>query len=126
DRQIGFGVGTNHFGVVEHAWRIIIQLDGNTISLLNHMPVGHDVALGIHQDSGPQRALANGASTRATAAGTTEEAVKEVIERILIVRAAGGPTRGTATALRSLDGGLGINVDHAGLKLFGNIRKLIG
>src|SRR5438309_1366152 len=47
-------------------------------------------------------------------------------ETIPAVTVAGSPTSGTATALRSLDGGFGIDVHHTGLKLFGNIRKLIG
>ena len=124
-RQIGFGVGANHFGVMEHARRIIVKLDSNAVSFLNHVPVGDYESLGINDHSRTERTLTDGTATRATATGAAEEAIKEIIERIRIVRAAGCPTRGTATALRSLDSGFGIDVDHAGLKLFGNIRKLI-
>ena len=112
---------------MEHAWPIIVQLDSNAVSLLNHVAVGNDVALGVNHNSGTQRALTNRTATRTTTTGAAEEPVKEIIERILVVRTVRRPTgSSTATPLRSFDSGFGIDVHHAGLKLFGNIRKLIG
>src|SRR5882724_10364986 len=112
---------------MEHAWRIIVQLDANAVSFLNHVAIGDDVALGINHNSGAERALTNGPAARTTTTGTTEKPVKEIVERILIVGTAGSSAgSSTTTALRSLDSRFGIDVDHAGLKLFRNIRKLIG
>src|SRR4051812_29192777 len=92
------------------------------------MPVGDDVALGIHDHTRTQRTLAHGASTGAALAAlpalaplTSEEAVKEVIEGAGIVV----PVRYPAPPLGSLDGGFSVDIDHAGLKLLGNLRELV-
>ena len=112
---------------MQYAWRIIVELDSNAVSLLNHVAVSHNVTLGINQNSRTERALTNGPATRATTTGTSEKPVKEIVERILVVGTAGSSAgSSTTTALRSLDSRFGVDVDHAGLKLFRNIRKLIG
>ena len=45
DRQIGFLVRADHFGVVQHARRIVLQFDANAVGFLDHVAVGHDIAL---------------------------------------------------------------------------------
>src|SRR2546427_12295971 len=103
---------------MEHAWRIIVQLDSNAVSLLNHVAVGNAVALGVNHNSGTQRALTNRTANRTTTTGAAEEPVKEIIERILVVRTVRRPTRSSAeTQLRSCDSGFGIDADHARLQL---------
>ena len=107
---------------MEHAWRIIVQLDSNAVSLLDHMAVGHNIAFGINQHSRTEGALTNGAATRATTTRAAEKPVKEIVERILIVRTVRAVRtatgRSTAATLWRLDSRFGIDVDHAGLKLF--------
>src|SRR3981081_2548113 len=59
----------------------IHQLHTNAIGLLDHVPIGDNVALGIHDHTGTERALADG--TRfwaALAALSAEELVKEILE----------------------------------------------
>src|SRR5581483_3010503 len=95
---------------------------------LDDVAVGNDVALGIHQDARTQRALAarTGSATTRTAL-PAKEAIEEVVKRTasstLIVIS--GASRQPAP-VRVLDGGLGVDVHHARLELFGDLRKLVG
>src|ERR1019366_9341221 len=93
------------------SWVFILQLHTNAIGLLDHVPVGDDVALGIHNHAGTERALADGARFPALTTLAAEELVKEILERgvfiavalILLVLIG---THG-APAVRVLDGRLG-------------------
>ena len=62
--EIGFLIGANHLGIVLHARRIVFEAHANAVGLLDHVPVGHDVALGIDDHAGAQRTLADGAIAR--------------------------------------------------------------
>ena len=57
DGQIGFPVHTDHGRVVGHGGGIVHQLHANAVGFLHHVVVGDDVALGIDDDAGAQRAL---------------------------------------------------------------------
>ena len=50
-RQIGFLIGADHLGFVLYAWRIVLKTHPNAVSFLDHVPVGDDVALRIHDDT---------------------------------------------------------------------------
>src|SRR3984893_11993204 len=108
--------------------RIFIhQLHTNAICLLDHMPVGNDVTLGIYDHAGTERALADG--TRfwaALAALSAEELVKEILEGSVFLSVALFLVRiGTdgAPPVRVLNGRLGIDVYDARLKLLGNLGE---
>ena len=92
-----------------------MQSHANPIRFLDYVAVRDDVAFGVNNDAGTQRALANRATPRATlSAWTTEKSVEKIVERIGVI-----VIRNAASSARSLDRGLGINVDDTGLELFG-------
>src|ERR1700738_3364848 len=95
----------------------IHQLHPNAIRLLDHVPVGYDVALGIDDHAGTERALADGARFwAALAALASEELVKEILEgRVFIAVALFLVRIGSdgAPPVRVLNGRLGIDVYHA-------------
>ena len=45
--QISFLIGTDDFGIMLHARRIIFETDPNAIRLLHYVAVGNDVSLGV-------------------------------------------------------------------------------
>src|SRR5208337_4592852 len=125
--QVSLLVHADYFGIVAGRSRIfILQLDTNAIGFLHHVAVGDDVALGIHDHARTEGALADVTRVRALAA---KELVKEILERgvfiavtLILVWIRVGTDAGPA-AVRILYGGLGIDVDHARLKLLGNLGK---
>ncbi len=52
--QIGFLIGADDLGVMLHAWRIILKPHANAVRLFDHVPVGHDISLGIDDYAGTQ------------------------------------------------------------------------
>ena len=112
---------------MQHPRRIVLQLHPNPVRLLHHVAVGDDVALGIHNHARAQGTLADraGPATRtalaALSALAAEKAVKEVVKGIGIIIAIGS----AAAPAGRLDGGFGVDVDHAGLKLLGDLRELV-
>ena len=99
-REIGFRIGADHRRSVGHGLGIAHQVDANLVSLVDHVIVGEDVALGIDDHARAQRALAHiGRAAELAAALTTaarlsaEEAVKEILEGtiVLATAAAVGP-----------------------------------
>src|ERR1700674_5445964 len=129
-RQVGFLVHTDQFGVMAGRGRIFIhQLHTNAIRFLDHVPVGDDVTLGIHNHAGTKRALADGARFRAALASrASEELIKKILERSVFIAVALILVRiGTnrAPTVRVLDGRLGIDVYHARRKLLGNLGERI-
>src|SRR5271169_3879112 len=108
--QISFLIGADYFCVVLHSGRIILQPDSNAIGFLDHMAIGDDIALGIHYDSRTQRVLTDGAITLRA----SKEAVKEIIEGVLLLPLLVFLIATTAAAVRILDGGFGVDVYHRG------------
>src|SRR5690349_20177718 len=102
----------------------MFQLNANPVCLLDHEAVGDDIALRIHNHAGAERTFPNAASIRSYAAATTgtlslrtaKEAIKKVLERILIVVVAISATRRAHAAVGIFNGGFGIDVDDAGLQ----------
>ncbi len=45
--QIGFGIGTNDFGVVLHTRGIAVELHANAVGLIDYVLIGDDVSLRI-------------------------------------------------------------------------------
>src|ERR1022692_3006125 len=133
DREIGFLVNPNHDGVVGHGGGIVHQLYVDAIGFLDHVIVGHDVALGVDDDAGTQGALAQIVGPKALvrtslAALATKKAVEEVLERTVFVAAtrsflAGG--HAAAATVRVLDRRFGADVDHRRLHLASDLGKLV-
>src|ERR1700675_4165638 len=129
-RQVGLLVHTDQFGVMPGRGRVFIhQLHTNAIGLLDHVPVGDDVALGIHNNARTERALADGACFWATLTTlASEELNKEILERSVFIAVALILIRiGTdgAPPVRVLDSRFRINVHHARLKLLGNLGERV-
>ena len=102
--QIGFLIHADEPGVMTGgAWGFIPQLDANAIGLFDYVAVGHDVALGIHDHAGTERALADGACVRAA---LTALAAEELVEKIL--------ERGVVIAIALNSGGRARRADCAG------------
>src|SRR5271165_7378407 len=79
-RQIRFLIGADHFGLVLHAWRIVLKTHPNAICLFHHVPVGHDVAFGVHDHAGSERTLTDRTVWLSPLPpGPTQEVVKKVI-----------------------------------------------
>src|SRR5437667_282852 len=57
---------------------------------------------------------------------SSEEPIKEVVERAAAALVIIPLTTGRTAPVRVLDGGLGIDIHHARLKLLGDLRKLVG
>ncbi len=110
DRQIGFLVGADQLSVVQHAWRIRVDSDPDAVGLFDHVAIGDDVALGIHDHAGSQRTFADGTLVSALAA---EETVEEIVKGILLVASVLIRTAAAAAWL-SLDRGLRVDVNDAG------------
>ena len=84
DCQVGLLIHADHFGVVTGRSRVfILQLHANAIRLFDHVAVGDDVALGINDDAGSERALANVSGIGPALAA--EKFVKEILERAVIL-----------------------------------------
>jgi hypothetical protein len=82
------------------------------------MPVGHNVAFGIDNDSGAQRMLVN----RTTALLSAKKLVEEIVKGILIVGLIGIPPA-VLPVMRVLDRRFRIDVDHGRFQLLGNLRN---
>ena len=46
--QVGFLVAPDHFGIVLHARRVVLQVHANAVRFFNHVTIGDDVTLGIN------------------------------------------------------------------------------
>jgi hypothetical protein len=97
--------------------------------------VGHDVAAGVDDDAGAERALAHIRRLAALTGLSAEEAVKEILELVVsaalllvIVLIVGrvGLGRAAHPAVRVLDDRLGVDVDHRGLYLLGDLAEGVG
>src|SRR5208282_1556747 len=88
-RQIGLLIHADQFGVMTGcALGLTLQLHTNAIRFLDHVPVGHDVALGIDDHAGTERALADGARlSSALATLAAEELVEEILEGSVVIAA---------------------------------------
>src|SRR5262249_20735790 len=77
--KVGFLMGTDHFGIVLRAWRVIIEAYANAVGLLDYVAIGQDISLRVDDHAGAERAFTDGAivTTRATLAA--EKAVKEIV-----------------------------------------------
>src|SRR5258706_244340 len=104
-------------------------MDSDAVGMLNDVAVGKDRALGIDDDAGAEGTVADG-----TGIGdglpplATEEAVKKVVEgaavRVCVVVIIA--RRAAQVAVRILDRGFGVDVDHGGLQLLGDLGKGVG
>jgi len=54
NREIGFLIAADYFGVVLGAGRIILQLDSDAVSLLDYVTIGDDESFGVHKDTGAE------------------------------------------------------------------------
>src|ERR1700722_4796687 len=99
-----------------NAGRIVLQAYTNSLPLLDHVPVGNDIALRINNHAGAEGTLTNRVVAARTSLSTraAEKAVEKVIHApaatavVLII----GTLLPTPTPVRTLDGRLGIDVDH--------------
>src|SRR5579863_5219265 len=107
---------------MQNAFGLALDLYPDAVGFFDYVAIGNNVSLGIHDDAGAERALTQGAGSRtALPALAAEEAVKEIVERVLVLIV------GISTpAVWVLDGGFSINVDDGGFELLGNLGELIG
>src|SRR5271169_3311708 len=95
----------------------ILELHANAICLFDHVAVGNDVALGVDNHTGTERALADG-SRIGTALATLapEKFVEEILEGSVVIAAlilVRIGTCGVPSPARVLNGRLGIDIHHA-------------
>jgi hypothetical protein len=150
DGEIGFFIHADHGGIVADRLGIAHEVDLDLVGFVDDVIVGHDVALGIDDNAGAERALPHvllrHAATLTTLAA--KEAVKEILEGalslalalalalsaltliililVLVIfvvwslRLAATPVNG-----RVLECRLGVDVDHRRLNLFRDLRELV-
>src|ERR1022692_1226176 len=127
--QVGLLIHADQLRIVAGRSRIfILQLPPNAICLFDDVTVGDDVALGIHNDAGTKRPLADGARVRASlTALTTEELVKEILKLVVVLAALILVRVRTdvriAPFMRALNRRLGIDIYYARLQLLGNLGE---
>src|SRR6266704_1103878 len=126
DGQLFVGVNLDHsqvrFFVHTHNLRGVsrgvgVQLHLNLCSLLDDVIVGEDVAALVHDDARAETAF----GLRLWILATVEEAVEEVLHRIILVIRL-GTAFARLLALQHLRGG---DIDHRGLDLVHDARKSI-
>src|SRR5512142_24225 len=111
------------------AFRIVHELDADAVRPADYVPIGQDVAFGIDDNTGAERALADAlvttVATRTTRALPAKEPVEEILERIVLVVIAGRGTHAPAT-VRILNRGFSIDVYDRRFNLLGHLREGIG
>ena len=82
--EIGFLIAADHFCIVLHTGRVVLQVHANAVRLLDHVTIGNDVSLGVNDYARSQRTFTDWALFSALSA---EEFVEEIAEGAFLLTA---------------------------------------
>src|SRR5262249_52750138 len=108
---------------------IFLKAHANAVGFLHHVTVGQNVSLSINNYARSQRALADRSIARSTGstrayplARATEEVIEKVVETTAVISVV-GTLLPSAAVVRIFDRRFGVDVDHTGLELLGDLRE---